>query len=355
MKKRQILAWVLAIVLAVSLCPVSQAEGDLLFVAVNDTVPLTLTALPYDSGSGLYVPYTVFDATPGGVVPAYNEAKQTFVLFTIRHRLVFDLAAGTVTDENQNVSSITVTYRNGILYLPLVYCASHFGLRATMLQSLSGYSVLRFATGGEVYDDALFIEKADNLITYRIEQYSSGTPTDPEHGEQPQAPDTSAQQSPAQEDEAEKLPVNVYLAFSNAQTMRDAMAVLHRYALRSAFFLTEDEITQNPDLVRSLYIAGHTLGLTVPSEEPDVQAALSRANDALDKVLNVKSVLALVDAAQAEGLEAYRVFSGNGITADTELVSDCLFVCSENAEQTLAALRQQEVVFCLLRETTQLP
>ena len=355
MKKQRILTLILAFALVLSLCPVSLAEGDLLFVAVNDSIPLTLTSLPYDSGSGLYVPYTVFNAKPGGVVPAYDEVKQTFVLFTINHRLVFDLAAGTVTDENQNVSNITVAYRNGILYLPLVYCASHFGLRATMLQSLSGYSVLRFATGSEVYDDPLFIEKADNLITYRAAEYTSGSSEPAAPGEQQENPGSAVPYEDPQEEEPDKVPVNVFLAFTNAEIMREAMTVLDQYGLRAAFFLTADEISTDPDLVRDLYISGHTLGLTAAEAAPDAGTALSRANDALDKAMNLKSVLVLLDEAQADGIEAYRTVLRNGVSADTELVSDCVFVCSENPEQTLSALRQQEVVFCSLRETTQLP
>ena len=56
-----------------------------------------------------------------------------------------------------------------------------------MLESQDGYPVLRFTTGSEVYDDSLFIEKAENLIAYRVAQQSSAS--DP--ADHPQAhPDT---------------------------------------------------------------------------------------------------------------------------------------------------------------------
>lgn len=44
-----------------------------------------------------------------------------------------------------------------------------------MLESQDGYPVLRFTTGSEVYDDSLFIEKAENLIAYRVAQQSSAS------------------------------------------------------------------------------------------------------------------------------------------------------------------------------------
>ncbi|MCQ2421220.1 MAG: hypothetical protein MJ118_08795, partial [Clostridia bacterium] len=311
MKKRHFLIFFLILVLAVSLCPVTHAEGDLLFVAVNDTIPLTLSALPYDSGSGLYVPYTVFDAAPGGVNPAYNAAKQTFVLFTVNHRLLFDLAAGTVTDENQSVSEVSVIYRGGILYLPLVYCASHFGLRVTMLKSLSGYPILRFTTGGEVYDDSLFVEKAENLISYRAEQFSAGTQSDASADSTQGSSDPVSSKDPAEE-EPEKIPVNVYLAFTNAEAMPEAMQALNQYRQKAAFFLTADEIKDNAELVRTLAISGHSIGLTVDADTADISAALSLANEQLDRVLNRKSVLVLLDETQVEGLDSYRIVLKNG-------------------------------------------
>ena len=105
MRAKRLFCIVFSLILCLTLCTPALAEGDLLFVAVNDSIPLTLTALPYESSSGIYVPYTAFDASPGGVIPAYNAQAQTFVLFTRQRRLVFDLAEGTVTDQDGNVVS----------------------------------------------------------------------------------------------------------------------------------------------------------------------------------------------------------------------------------------------------------
>ena len=156
------------------LCVPVSADGELFFVAVNDTIPLTLTVFPTYSGGTLYVPYQVFDSQPCGVTPSYNQTRQTYVLFNRSRQMLFDLAAGTVSDESGSVSTANVLYRSGILYLPLTFCASHFGLKTTMLESAGGYQVLRFTDGSEVYDDSLFIEKAENLIAYRVQQYAGG-------------------------------------------------------------------------------------------------------------------------------------------------------------------------------------
>ena len=165
MKLRRWICFLLCLVLTVCLCAPALADSELFFVAVNDTIPLTLSVFPTYSGGTLYVPYQVFDSQPCGVTPSYNQAKQTYVLLSRTRQMIFDLAAGTVSDESGSVSTANVLYRSGILYLPLTFCASHFGLKTTMLESAGGYQILRFTDGSEVYDDSLFVEgrKSDRL------------------------------------------------------------------------------------------------------------------------------------------------------------------------------------------------
>ena len=66
---------------------------------------LTLSVFPTYSGGTLYVPYQVFDSQPCGVTPSYNQAKQTYVLLSRTRQMIFDLAAGTVSDESGSVST----------------------------------------------------------------------------------------------------------------------------------------------------------------------------------------------------------------------------------------------------------
>lgn len=355
MKLRKLICLLLALTLAAGLCAGAQAEGALFFVAVNDTIPVTLTASPLSSGGVTYVPYTAFDARPGNVVSAYNAAEQTFVLFTKDYRLVFDLATGEVTDENQNVSTQTTLFRNNLLYIPLVFCASHFGLKVSMLESRDGYEVLRFTTGSEVYDDSLFIEKAENLIAYRISQQSIGTADGQEQPGQTGGNSAAAQDPP----EEEKTPAQVYLAFTDAQTMEESAAALEAYQLRGTFFLTEAEIEADPALVRSLYAAGHVLGVTVPEDTGDPAAALKAANESLDAVLNLKSLLALLPAGMEEPSGSWRVFSADSAAPDAETaisnpLTPHLLLCGGGAQVLLAELYAANASVRLLRETAPL-
>ena len=350
MIKRRFLCTLTALcLLLTTLCaPVSAASG-FFFVAVDDAIPLTLSALPHYAATGLYVPYTVFDAGPGGVVPAYNATDQTLVLFTRSQRLIFDLNSDTVTDESGKSSTALTTYRSGLLYVPLSLCASHFGLSYSMLSSADGYPVLRFTTGSEVYDDALFIEKAENLISYRVSQAET-----PDNGLQPQ-PGSADNPQPPEEKPAHE-PVSVYLAVTDVSVMADAATVLEKNGLRAAFFLTAGEITENADLVRRLYAAGHALGVTAEADADDISAALTRANDALDRVLNRRALMALVPTNQADGLTGLRIFAAPDTQPTLEQLQGAqraeLVVCGADAVRMITSLNQAELPIQLLRETT---
>lgn len=262
MKLRRWICFLLCLVLTVCLCAPALADGELFFVAVNDTIPLTLSVFPTYSGGTLYVPYQVFDSQPCGVTPSYNQAKQTYVLLSRTRQMIFDLAAGTVSDESGSVSTANVLYRGGILYLPLTFCASHFGLKTTMLESAGGYQILRFTDGSEVYDDSLFVEKAENLIAYRVRQNQSGS----QSPERPTDRPNSGSQGTQEPSAAEKKPATVYLAFTGSETMRASMAALETYKLHGTFFLTEAEILADPSLVFELLAAGHSIGITAGEE-----------------------------------------------------------------------------------------
>ena len=331
MKLRRWICFLLCLVLTVCLCAPALADSELFFVAVNDTIPLTLSVFPTYSGGTLYVPYQVFDSQPCGVTPSYNQAKQTYVLLSRTRQMIFDLAAGTVSDESGSVSTANVLYRSGILYLPLTFCASHFGLKTTMLESAGGYQILRFTDGSEVYDDSLFVEKAENLIAYRVQQYTDSANSGSQGTQEPSA--------------AEKKPATVYLAFTGSETMRASMAALETYKLHGTFFLTEAEILADPSLVFELLAAGHSIGITAGEDDADLSGALTRANDALCALTCQKTLLALLPA-EAEAPDSYCVFHApsSPVSAADAAASETahLLVCSENTEADLYTLFSAE-------------
>ena len=340
----QISKRMLALLLAAALCAAvltpSARAAEIYFVAVDDSIPLTLpsSSAPYYSGGTLYAPYTVFNAAPGGVVPSYNAAEQKLVIFRRGARLIFDLAAGTVTDEEKNVTTLSTVSKNGVIYVPFMFCLSHFGLSYSSLTSASGYSILRITTGSEVYENALFVERAENLISYLAGAADEQPPEDEPH-----------------------VSGTFSLAVTGAGHMRKAAVALEAAGERAAFFLTAEEIEKDPELVRALYAAGHSVGVTCAEDAEDAAIALRDANEALLRVLHRKSLLALLTPAQSEFCPGYCIVvrpqsqpALSILLAQSEAKETVLLVCEDDLPESLQTLAEADAPLRQLRETSPL-
>lgn len=359
----------LLIVSLLSFClavPASSASS-LAFVAVNDSVPLTLSgsSLPFYSGGILYLPYTAFDISTLGFYPSYNPTGKTLTLFNRDGRLVYDLSAGTVTDESKNTSQIAAISSGGMVYIPAEFSAAHFGVSVSFLTSQSGYLVVRFTTGSQVYDDDLFLEKAENLISYRASQQQTSPETPVNPSTQPPDQQTSpAQPQDTQTDgsEPEKDPAIILLAL-NGENLAQSVQILEQYGLTAAFFLTSDEIAAGGEEIRRLAASGCTIGLTVSDPDGDIPAQLDAANEALDRVLGRKTLLALLpEAAKGRAPKdgwclLYRPESVLLAEEAAEASGQtCLLFCSGGSlNQDLTILQNAGCAFEQLRETTVLP
>lgn len=346
---KRVFATILLVAVMIACIPAVSGAGTVCFVGINDSVPLYLSAneVPYYKGNLLYAPYTVFQSGLGGIAVSYNIEKGSLVLFTRAKRLVYDLEAGTLTDEAQKVSNVNIVYKNGILFIPVVRAASHFGLAATMLTSTSGCPVLRFTDGGQTLDDATFIRKAENLISIVLSQEESGQT------------DVSGQGGETEREEQDTGPATVFLAFAGDAVSAQTLEILKNMNVYASFFLTQAQIEAAPDLVRDIYAQGHHIGLTPDHEAEDIEAALQAADRALDRVLFFKSITVLVSSNEYV-TENYVVFKERpgADTIDTVLENSQtaqLYVCRTDAATVLQRLVQEQAYMPKLRETTYIP
>lgn len=348
--KKRLIAMCLFMVIVLSILPSALSSGSICFVGVNDSVPMYLSAneAPYYKGNMLYVPYTVFNAGAGGIAVSYNGEKGSLALFTRAKRLVYDLNAGTVTDENQKVSNVDVVYRNGLLFIPASKATGHFGLTATMLTSSGGSPVLRLTDGSQQLDNSTFVRKAETLISIILEQ---------------QTANEEVQQNAAGKDEEEAEvtgPATVYIAITGQAVSAQTVDALEELEIRAAFFLTRQQILEQKELVREIYAAGHQIGLTVADGETDYLAALSGANTALDQILFFKSLMALLPEG-VQDISQYAVFREWTAQISVEDMLETaetpqLLVCrSADAAFVLQRLRQAGAYTPQLLETTQIP
>ena len=342
---RRLLSALLCLALLLALAPAAYSTADITFLAVNDTIPIALSSatMPFYANSLLYIPLSLFDVDTLGVVPLYDSASRILTLFNDARALHFDLDEGTMTNENGTIFSAQVISRGGQLFVPALYCAYHFGLSVSFLTSIGGYSVVRFTTGSQVYDDELFIEKANNLIEYRAAQYlesvlPSGSGTQPE----PDAPD-----------DPEKEPAVLYLAVTGAENMAEALRAFEAAGLRGAFFFTHDEIVLHIELILRLYGGGHTVGLIADGQE-------ASANDDLARILHTRAVCTLVLPGQhaPDFGVSFTALGDQQLTLEAALeveqTPQLFLVNSAAAAQTIAAAQEAGAALLQLRETSPL-
>ena len=293
---------VLALFLATS-APASAA--NLYFTGLNDTVaPLTSDSMPFWSGGTLYVPYTVFDSSRNevgislGLVTSYNRTNQTVTFYNLRQILTFDLSTGNCRDALGGAEySSRAIMRNNKPYVALNMVCSFFGMEYSynQLPSISQGYLVRIKSADAVLDDALFIERARDLLQNRLREYtqslSTAETTDPGTVIRPNTPP-----------EVEGSNTATYLAFrceggENLPGMLDAMDRAGQYAL---FFLTPETIEAEGDLVRRILGSGHSVGILAETGE---EAVLERGNLALEGAARTRTTLAYVPAGQRAGLE----------------------------------------------------
>ena len=376
MRTKRAVCLILALALALLLAPPLRA-AELAFVAVNDTIPTTLSGggMPFHLGGTLYLPYTAFNQQSLGVFASYRGDEGIISIIGAPEQLTFDLRQNTVTDKRGNTRDVTLMVSGGQVFLPASVFASAFSVSISELTSKSGYSVIRMTNGNQVYDDTLFLEKAENLISYRVDQYLAPNTPPPQPVFKPAAPTpaTPAQTVPEEEpdekgeeeepeEEEEPDPATVYLAISGLAGAEEALAALSEQGETAAFFLTAGDIEGNGALLRRIAAAGHVLGLRVPAGvEP--KAALRRANEALDRAVHEKTLLVLLPETAADGEldAAYSVHylsetpltaaEAAGASGQTRL----LVLEGQAVREGLNDLREMAAILRPLRETTTLP
>lgn len=345
--KRRLLATLIIVSLLICLMLGASGLSPLCFVATNDSVPLILSGgeNPYYSGSKLYIPYNAFDASPNGVGASYNAEKNTFVLFNRNQTLIFDMKEKTYTDQADKVYHADVVFRGGVLYLP-ADIAGHFGLSVTLLFSRYGYPIIRFTDGSQVYDDGTFVAQAENLISRAVQEYERNS----------QSFQNSQSSHIGQEGEDPQNRTNVYLAFTGDAVNADTLQMLSNMSAKGAFFLTETQILEDKQLVRDIYAAGHTVGLTVKDDEWDIASSLQRANDALDKVLFCRSIFVLLPRGLSFQTKSYRVLpepvaeSVENVMQNPDVEHLC--VIRTDAPVIIASFIEKGAALLRLRETS---
>lgn len=368
--KRRLICIALTLCLLITMLPFSVlSSADIIIVAINDTVPFSISeaAMPFFSADRLYLPYSIFNNASLGVVPSYDSSTRTLTLSNQVRKLSFLLDEGTVKDSEGNESRMPAMIRFGIMFVPAEFCTAYFGINMSYLTSQGGYPVVRLKTGDEVYSDSLFIEKAENLIAYRLSQYvpSDGEPVqppviDPNPGHPPADDPVLPPDNPIDENPPDaELPVlpppptpeYVYAICGVTESFLDR---LDNSSFSACFLMTPELIRLSPDLVRHITGCGYSFGLDLRGCE-DPMLVYQQTNDLLDSICSIRTVLVLCDESQREFLRSEDLFAFSEVQNDPQVGASLLLLDAEHAYSELLKLSTQDVELSYLKETSVIP
>lgn len=246
--KRKITAILVVLCLFASFAPAQSAEAasDVCFIARNDSL-MELSSAAYFRGSTLYVPYGVFEYFQ--IYKSYYSKTSTAVLYTISKQIYFELDSGNTYDEDGEYYSSSAISLNGVVYVSVAFVCSQFGLSWSYIPGNGYGDICRIKNGGAVLSDSQFLAAAAATMIDNYEAFISGNTnsgsTDPSGSEGG---------------------CDLYLSFQGMPSS-SLLDSLKSYDITSCFFITADEVRENPGIVRRIAGEGHGIGVLC-SDDP---------------------------------------------------------------------------------------
>ncbi len=272
--KKRFLVLLLAAVLLITAVPLSaQATSDICFVAVNDTLPESIS-FAYVKDAVTYVPCAALGSFR--IYNLYDSNISTVLIYTSSQQVTIDMKQGIATDKDGVEYSATAIYRNGQVYVPAQFICSMFGLNASYIEGVGYGDICRITDGTEVLGDTLFLSAATNQMRTRYQAYQDSIASTP-----------APSHSPAPEEPEPHDDVTIYLSFLGSPTGY-LLNLLKNYDISAAFFLTGEDILTHPDIVRRIVGEGHMVGIYCA--DGSLQS-LTTASDLLFEAAHVRTVL----------------------------------------------------------------
>lgn len=316
MKKRIIPLFCLAVLLVSFFVPWTAAAGPyegVCLLGVNDTVMLnfiTSGSMPVRRSGAIYVPYTLLDNADLGLSYAINRTGGTFTVFNRKQTLIFQLNGGGAADKDDNTYSERVISRNGVVFFPLRFVVTYFGLTYSYYNLVlpeGTVPIARVCTPQASLSDTQFGTSAAALVAAPLRQYVESQAA-PSPSPSPCAPESAP--PPSTPPDAPAAPVSVSLAVActdgaGFQALLDAFASARYSAL---FLFSPGDLSERDGDVRAAAAAGHQIGLLLGPDAPEEDFRLG--NERLGHILRAETnQVAFLSGGMREG--NWRVWSGN--------------------------------------------
>ena len=324
MRKKIMAAAACLLLLLLLLPPSAIAEDKPIFISIDDEL------LPYDpaysvvvSDGVYYVPWYIFPNYGFSISYSYFASASTAYLYSGGQQLFFDMVTGDTFDGNDNHYTVSAIWHNNVVYLPLNLMQYFFGGFTYSISGNEYGSILRISTDAAILSDEEFLQAAKTAMrTYYLASFSSYIPQTVEPVPEPPSPTPAAtatptviaptaetpipspEPSPAPSPEVAEEPrplshagERIRLALVGLPTER-VLNILAQTGIRTCFFLTAEEIRQDPDLVRRIGGEGHSIGIFCGEEDP--RGDWEAGNELLFEAARLRTLLVASPSAAAE-------------------------------------------------------
>lgn len=331
MKKRLTALFCLLAAFVALALPWTAAAGTydgVYLVGVNDSVLLRLITadqMPVQRSGTIYAPYSVLDNKDLGLSYALNRTGGTFTVFNRKQSLIFQLSGSGSVDRDGNEQDGRIITRNGVVFIPLRFVASYFGLTYSYYNVVlpdGTVPIARVCTAQASMSDAQFGASAAQLVAAPLSQYlaSQSTPS-PSTG----TPRPSAAPSPSPSAQPDPCDICFAVACTDGSGFSELLDAFSDARLSALFLFSPDDLLTRDSDVRAAAAAGHQIGLLLGAEDP--QGDFQLGNQRLGHILRAEATqVAFLNGGRTEG--NWWVWEGNvtprgrSVTAQAENLSE---------------------------------
>lgn len=273
-RKRILAVLLCAAALALLAVPTAAAK-TVYFTAVNENIlELKDESMPFWSGQNIYVDSAIFSDRWLGLYCNRNRENGTVVIWETsgqRRALLFELDTGYVTGSDGNNYSPAAIQKNGRVFVPAGVVADYFGLTYNNVRVDHGFLIWIHSADAtvSVLTAQEFANAASYQMTARYQRYLQAQEDGAEDGSGGDEPAAITGKT-----------MNLCFRMGTAEHAGDILGVLGQNGAKATFYLTEEEIRQEPDTVRHMAVAGHRIGILLTGSG-DPLGELRSANEAL--------------------------------------------------------------------------
>lgn len=280
------------------------ADGDICFVAIDDTLPYPLSpsTMPFWEGGALYVDSEVFEDPSLGIYINYDKSEWILSLYNSNHQLDFYLTMMSSYDSYGNFYSNKALTKGSYVFVPVSFVCAFFGLGYSYITDYTDYPIVRITTGSQVYSNSTFASQASSIISSRVSSYLGTEPVDPDPTQTPPpaSPSPTAAPTPTvpPSPPAPTAPEGhrrVSLVFSVGEYPDPVplASALTDLGLSAVFEFDSSSFPGNSAAAARIWSLGHCAALSA-GDLPTCDA-FNSANDLLDGRFNIRIRLCITD------------------------------------------------------------